>query len=185
VLEGSVPKAGNRVQITGQLIDTTTSAHIWAERFDGCLEDVFDLQDKVAGGVVGAIEPKLRQSEIDRAIRKPTASLDAYDFYLRALAQVHKYTEEGMHEATGLLQRALAIDPSNAPAAALIGWCRIFWRAEGWGPLTEAEVAEATRLARQAIETGKDDPDVLWMGGQVLSFLGGVTPRAGVLSTAR
>ncbi len=90
VLGGSVRKAQNRVRITGQLIDTATGAHIWADRFDGALDDIFELQDQVASNVVGAIEPKLRQSEIERAIRKPTESLDAYDFYLRALAQVYK-----------------------------------------------------------------------------------------------
>ena len=115
VLEGSVRKAGNRVRITGQLIDTATGAHIWADRFDGALDDIFELQDQVATSVVGAIEPKLRQSEIERAARKPTESLDAYDLYLRALAEFNKFTEEGMREAIALLQRALAIDPGYAP----------------------------------------------------------------------
>ena len=89
VLEGSVRKAGSRVRITGQLIDTTTGAHIWADRFDGALDDIFELQDQVASSVVGAIEPRLRQSEIDRAARKATENLDAYDLYLPALAQSH------------------------------------------------------------------------------------------------
>ena len=159
VLEGSVRKAGSRVRITGQLIDTTSGAHIWADRFDGALDDIFELQDQVASSVVGAIEPRLRQSEIERATRKPTESLDAYDLYLRALAEFHKYTEEGMREAVALLQRALAIDPSYAPAAAMIGWCRGWQRLQGWGPLSDAEIAEAARLARQAIEAGRDDPD--------------------------
>src|SRR6516162_6789261 len=88
VLEGSVRKAANRVRITGQLIDTTTGAHIWADRFDGALDDIFELQDQVASSVAGAIEPKLRQSEIERATRKPAANLTAYDLYLRALAQI-------------------------------------------------------------------------------------------------
>jgi hypothetical protein len=118
VLEGSVRKAGNRVRITGQLIDTTTGAHIWADRFDGALDDIFELQDRVASSVVGALEPRLRLSEIERASRKPSQSLDAYDLYLRALAEFHKYTEESVHEAIVLLKRALAIDPSYAPAAA-------------------------------------------------------------------
>ena len=87
VLQGSVRKAANRVRITGQLIDTGTSAHIWADRFDGALDDIFELQDQVASSVAGAIEPKLRQSEIERASRKPTANLTAYDLHLRALAQ--------------------------------------------------------------------------------------------------
>ena len=173
VLEGSVRKAGNRVRITGQLIDTTTGAHIWADRFDGALDDIFELQDQVAGSVVGAIEPKLRQSEIERAARKPTESLDAWDLYLRALAQFHKYTEESVREAIALLHRALAMDAAYAPAAAMIGWCRGFQRIQGWGLVSDAEVAEAMRLARQAIETGKDDPDALWMGGWAISHLAG------------
>ena len=86
ILEGSVRKAGNRVRITGQLIDTSTGAHLWADRFDGALEDIFDLQDQVTTSVVGAIAPKLEQAEIERAKRKPTESLDAYDYFLRGLA---------------------------------------------------------------------------------------------------
>jgi adenylate cyclase len=120
VLEGSVRKAQNRVRITGQLIDTATGAHIWADCFDGALDDIFELQDQVASSVVGAIEPKLRQSEIQRASRKPTDSLDAYDLYLRAVAEVHKLTDEGMCNAIALLQSALAIDPCYAAAAAMI-----------------------------------------------------------------
>jgi len=173
VLEGSVRKAGNRVRITGQLIDTTTGAHIWADRFDGALDDIFELQDQVAGNVVGAIEPKLRQTEIERAARKPTESLDAYDLYLRALAEFHKYTEESMREVVALLKKALAIDQSYAPAAAMIALCRVFQRIQDWGPVAEAEVAEGARLARQAIETGKDDPDALWMAGYSMPSLAG------------
>ena len=93
VLEGSVRKAGNRVRITGQLIDASTGAHLWADRFDGALEDIFDLQDQVTASVVGAIAPKLEQAEIERARRKPTESLDAYDYYLRGMAAFHQWTE--------------------------------------------------------------------------------------------
>ncbi len=104
VLEGSVRKAGNRVRITGQLIDTTTGAHIWADRFDGALDDIFELQDQVASRVVGALEPRLRQSEIERATRKPTNNLDAYDLYLRALAVVHNLTPDGVAEAARFMR---------------------------------------------------------------------------------
>src|SRR5689334_21287446 len=112
VLEGSVRKAGNQVRITGQLIDTNTAAHIWADRFDGSLDDVFELQDKVASGVVGAIEPKLRQSEIERARRKPTDSLDAYDLYLRALSLRDSHTDDSVEAAIALSKQALVIDPT-------------------------------------------------------------------------
>jgi TolB-like protein len=173
VLEGSVRKAGDRVRIGGQLIDTITGAHIWADFFDGGLDHIFELQDQVAGSVVGAIEPSLRLSEIERANRKPTERLDAYDLYLRALAQFHKYTQEGMREAIALLKRALAIDPSYAPAAAMIGECRVVQRLQGWGSVSDAEIAESVRLARQAIEFGKDDPDALWMASFSLSLFAG------------
>ena len=126
VPEGSVRKAGNRVRITGQLIDTASGARIWVDRFDGTLDDIFELQDRVASSVVGSIEPKLRQSEIERATRKPTESLDAYDLYLRALAQFRKWNAKGWREAIDLLRRALVVDPSYAPAAGLFAWCRVF-----------------------------------------------------------
>jgi adenylate cyclase len=171
VLEGSVRKAGQRVRITGQLIDTASGAHIWADRFDGGLDDIFELQDQVASSVAGAIEPKLRWAEIERAIRKPTESLDAYDLNLRAHAEFRKDTPEGMLEAIALARRAIAIDPSYAPAAARIGFCRHQQRLRGWGPISEADVAEAVALARQAIDAGRDDPDALWMGGWALATM--------------
>jgi adenylate cyclase len=173
VLEGSVRRAGGRVRITGQLIDATTGAHIWADRFDGSLEDVFGLQDQVAGGVVGAIEPRLRQSEIERAHRKPTESLDAYDLYLRALALRDIHTDESMREAIALLKQALAIDPNYVPAKAAIGWSRIHQRSHGRSPVLEADAAEAVAYARQAIEAGKDDPDALYMASFTLLYLAG------------
>ena len=173
VLEGSVRKAGNRVRITGQLIDTTTSAHIWVDRFDGALDDIFELQDQVASNVAGAIEPKLRQSEIARASRKPTDSLDAYDLYLRALALRDKPTAESVPEAIALLRRALTIDPNYAPAKATIGWFRVHEATHGRNPVSEADAAEAVAFAKEVLEAGKDDPDTLWMAGCTLIFLAG------------
>jgi len=165
VLEGSIRKAGNRVRISGQLIDTETSAHIWADHFDGMFNNIFDLQEQVASSVVGAIEPKLRFSEIARASRKPTDSLDAYDLYLRALGQHYKFTPESMREAIELLERAIVLDPSFAPAAALMALCRISQRTQGWHLLSDQERADVVRLARRAIATGRDDPDALsWAG---------------------
>ena len=178
VLEGSVRKAGQRVRITGQLIDATTGNHIWADRFDGALDDIFELQDRVAANVVGAIEPRLRQSEIERAARKPTASLDAYDFYLRALAQVYRYTEESLAEAVVLLRKALAIDPSYAPAAASVGWCRALQWTQGWGALSDDDIAEGVRLARQALEAARDDPDTMAWAANTLSFFAGEAAQA-------
>ena len=111
VLEGSVRKAANRVRITGQLIDATTGAHLWADRFEGTLDDIFDLQDQVTASVVGAIAPQLERAEIERAKRKPTESLDAYDYYLRGMAHFHQGTREGMGEALPLFYKAIELDP--------------------------------------------------------------------------
>jgi adenylate cyclase len=178
VLEGSLRKAGNRVRITGQLIDTTTGAHIWADRFDGALDDIFELQDHVASGVAGAIEPKLRQSEIERASRKPPANLTAYDLYLRALAQCYRYAEEGFAEAVVLARQALAIDPSYAPAAALVGRCRWVQRVQGWGALSDEDMGEACRLARQALEAERDDAETIGQAARTLFYLAGEAAMA-------
>jgi TolB-like protein/Flp pilus assembly protein TadD len=178
VLEGSERKAGNRVRITTQLIDAVTGNHLWADRFDGALDDIFELQDRVASSVVGAIEPRLRLSEIERASRKPTESLGAYDLYLRALARFHRYTEKSLGEAVALLQQALAIDPSCAPAAALVAWCRWLQRVQGWGALSDDDIAAAVRLARQALEAGRDDPDTMCQAAFALFFFAGETALA-------
>ncbi len=116
VLEGSVRKAANRVRITGQLIDATTGAHLWADRFDGTLDDIFELQDQVAASVVGAIAPQLERAEIERAKRKPTESLDAYDYYLRGMANLHQGTREAIDEALPLFHKAIELDPDFASA---------------------------------------------------------------------
>jgi len=173
VLEGSVRKAGNRVRITGQLIDTARGTHIWADRFDGSLDDIFDLQDQVAGSVVGAIEPKLRLSEIERATRKPTENLDAYDLYLRALAEYHRLSSESYRWAILLATRALEIDSSYAPAAAFLSWCRAIQRSRGWAQFSAEDLAETARLAKQALAAGRDDPDTLWMAGYPLAIFAG------------
>ena len=170
VLEGSVRRAADRVRITGQLVDATTNAHIWADRCDGALSDVFELQDHVTSSVIGAIEPRLRLSEIERVSRKQS-DLSAYDLYLRALAQVHRYSQEGMRDAIPFLRRALTIDPFYAPASAMFGFCRALQRARGWEGLSEAEIAEALQLSRQALDVGKDDPDALWMAADAISIL--------------
>jgi TolB-like protein/Flp pilus assembly protein TadD len=173
VLEGSVRKAGSRVRIAAQLIDALSGTHLWADRFDGALDDIFELQDRVANGVAGTVEPRLRQSEIERAIRKPLGSLDAYDLYLRALALRNIHTDESVREAIVLLKHALAIDPGYAPAAASIGWCRVHQLSQARDPISEVEIAEAVTLAKQALEAGKDDPDVLWIAGSTLLFFAG------------
>jgi adenylate cyclase len=122
VLEGSVRKAGGRVRITGLLVDTATGAYLWADRFDGSLEDVFDLQDKVAATVVGAIEPALRDAEIQQARCKPTFSLDAYDWFLWALSRFNLPYASRYREGLELCRKATAIDPDYAAACALAAW---------------------------------------------------------------
>jgi adenylate cyclase len=184
LLEGSVRKAGNRVRIAGQLIDTSTGAHIWADRFDGTLDDIFELQDQVAASVVGAIEPRLRHSEIERARRKPTESLDAYDLYLRALAQFHKFTAESCSEAIRLARQALEIDPTYAPPGALIGVAYAWQIAQGWTRPDEARVVEIAGLAKRAVQYGKEDPDALWMAANVIAFTGEVQTAANVIDRA-
>ena len=171
-------KSGNRMRVTAQLIEAETGKHVWAERYDRDAADIFDLQDQVTSSVVGAIEPKLRQSEIDRAARKPMESLSAYDLYLRALAQFYRFTEEGFAEAVALIRQALAVDPSYAPAAALVGWCRTMQRIQGWGALADRDIADAIRLAQQALDTERDDPDTIWQAGYTLFLLAGEVAMA-------
>jgi adenylate cyclase len=132
VLEGSVRKAGNRVRITGQLIEVTTGTHLWADRFDGSLEDVFDLQDKVAVSVAGVIEPALQAAEIRRTADRPTNDLTAYDLYLRALATINSQTRERNLKALGLLNQAIAIDPHYGPALAWAAHCHMRLNINGW-----------------------------------------------------
>jgi TolB-like protein/class 3 adenylate cyclase len=131
VLEGSVRKAGNRVRITGELIDAATNAHLWADHFDGRLDDIFDLQDEITVSVVGAIAPKLQQAEIERAKRKPTESLDAYDYYLRGLASAHRLTKEAISEALRLFYKATDLDPDFGSAYAMAVWCYNRRKADG------------------------------------------------------
>jgi TolB-like protein/class 3 adenylate cyclase/Tfp pilus assembly protein PilF len=181
ILEGSVRKAGNRVRITAQLVDTSSSAHLWADRFDGSLDDIFDLQDQVTSKVVGAIAPKLEQAEIERAKRKPTQNLDAYDYYLRGLAAVHKWTKEANDEALANLNRAIELDPDFASAYGMAARCYSQRKASGWVKDPADELAEAERLARRAAELGKDDAVALCTAGIALDFVVGDVAGAAAL----
>ena len=173
VLEGSVRKAGERVRITSQLIDVATGAHIWADRFDGALSDIFALQDHVTASVVGAIGPKLRKVEIERARAKPTESIGAYDLFLRALALHNTLTVEAYKEALRLLERAVAIDPDYASAYGLAAYCHLRQLQRGWGASAVPGIERGIHSARLAAELGQDDPDALWMAGLVLAMLAG------------
>jgi TolB-like protein/class 3 adenylate cyclase len=181
VLEGSVRKSGNRVRITGQLIDAATGAHLWADRFDGLLEDIFDLQDRVASSVIGAISPQLERAEIERAQRKPTESLRAYDYYLRALAASYRFTREANVEIIELTQAASAIDPQFALPYALAVFSFTQRKAFGWITIIADEISETRRLAARAIELDRDDARVLAMAGFGLCYVVGEVEEAAVL----
>ena len=173
ILEGSVRKAANRIRISGQLIDTATGAHLWAERFDGGIEDVFDLQDQVAASVVGAIAPKLEQAEIERAKRKPTESLDAYDHFLRGMACVHQWTRQANDEALRHFRHAIELDPGYASAYGMAARCYSQRKASGWVADREQEIAETARLAWHAAQIGKDDPVAICTAGIALAYVVG------------
>jgi adenylate cyclase len=169
VLEGSVRKIGNRVRITSQLIDTADATHVWAERYDRALDDIFALQDELTMSVIGAIEPSLRQAEIERAKRKRPDSLDAYDLYLRALPNAFTAMPETADQALPLLQQAIAIEPDYAAAHAAIAFCHEnrYIRAG----LLETDKRTALRHARIAIATGGDDATALAVAAFVIGIL--------------
>jgi len=173
VLEGSVRKAGKKLRIAGQLIDTSTGAHLWADRFEGGTDDIFDLQDQVTASVVGAIAPKLEQAEIERALRKPTESLDAYDYYLRGMASVHLWTKDASVEALAMFSRAIELDPNFASAHGVAARCYSQRLSSGWMIDRPREVAEAERLARRAGELGQDDALALCTAGLALAYVVG------------
>ncbi len=171
VLEGSVRKAGNRVRITGQLIDTATDSHLWADRFEGDLADIFDLQDQVTSSVVGAIAPTLEQAEIERAKHKPTKSLDAYDYFLRGMPGVYLLTKEANADALEHFYRAIELDPSFASAYGMAARCYAQRRVCGWDTDRPLEIAETRRLAERAAELGHDDAVALATAGLGLTFV--------------
>lgn len=171
VLEGSVRRAAGRIRITGQLIDAATGAHLWANRFDGSLEDIFELQDQVTASVVGAVTPKLEEAEIERAHSKPTEKLDAYDHYLRGLAMASQYTKATNREAFQFFSNAIALDPQYASAYAMATRCIMLRGQNGWLSNPQREIAEGLQLGRRALELGRDDPLVLAVGGYALAYL--------------
>ena len=173
VLEGSVRKLGDQVRITGQLIDAATGAHLWADRIDGRVKDVFALQDRVTASVVGAIVPRLEAAEIERAQRKPTQSLDAYDCYLRGLRDYNEMSRESNQSSFALFMKAIDLDPGFAIAHAKAGYCINMRKVNGWLVDREKEVAEACRLARRAVNLGRDDAATLAVAGYVLAYVGG------------
>ena len=171
VLEGSVRKAGNHVRITGQLVEADNGHHVWAERFDGALDDVFELQDRITESIVNAIEPSLRRAEIERVRVKPTASLQAYDLLMRAVpGLMPTASREQRDEALTLIRRALEIDPNYSRAKAVGAFACLGRVSEGHGDIED--VKAGLRYAEQALAERNDDPMVLSHAGMVLGALG-------------
>jgi adenylate cyclase len=171
VLEGSVRKAAGRVRITAQLIEAKTGTHLWADRFDGSLEDVFDLQDQVATSVAGVIEPALQRAEISRIADRPTSDLSAYDLYLRSMTLFWSLTKDGVHRAIDLLEQAITRDPHYGPA---LGWLAIFrWHLTfTWPEDIEENRGKAVGLARRALSEASNDPAVIANAAMVLAAFG-------------
>jgi adenylate cyclase len=165
VLEGSVRKAGSRVRITAQLIEGASGNHLWAERYDRQLEDIFEVQDEITQTVVAAIAPTIRTSEIERARRKRPDSLVAYDYVMRALPNVWALTPNASAEAVQLANEAVRLDPDFAFANALAGWSQVWQVVNGWSPSPAQAKTEGLRLARRALMLDGDDPGVLTMVG--------------------
>jgi TolB-like protein len=171
VLEGSVPKAGNRVRITGQLIDALSGTHLWADRFDGPLDDIFDLQDKVATSVAGVIEPTLQAAETARSAGRPTADLTAYDLYLRAYAMVWSSARH-IPEALRLTEQAIARDPRYGPALGWAAFCCYRLLLYNQSEDRAADRLKGTDFARRALEVAGDDPGILANAAQALAYFG-------------
>jgi TolB-like protein/Tfp pilus assembly protein PilF len=171
VLEGSVRKAADRVRISGQLIDASTGAHLWAGHFDGEFKEVFDLQDDIAAKVAGAIAPKVEQAEVARARRKPTESLDAYDLLLRGTDNLHRQTPESVDEALRLLKKAIELDPDYATAYGTAAYCYAMRKSSGWPSHRAQDMADAARFGRTAATVGSDDAVALCRAGHAIAYV--------------
>ncbi len=171
LLEGSVQKAGNRIRITVQLIETEGGAHVWNARYDGTIDDIFDLQDRITEQVAGALQPSIRIAEIERSRRKPPQDLGAYDYAMRAMPHVWALEKEESVKALELLDRALAIDPKYPLALSLAGWCHAQRSVYNWADDIAQSQAQALTLAERAAELSGDDPLVLAVLGAVHTFV--------------
>jgi len=174
VLEGSVRRAGGRVRITAQLIDALNGAHLWADRFDGSLDEIFDLQDKVAHSIAGVIEPTLQAAEIRYSVERPTKDLTAYDLYLRARAVASSYEREHLTQALDLLDQAIAREPRYGSALALAATYRVDLENYDWADhqAEEENRRAAVDLARESLRVAADDPGVLGRAAIVLGRFG-------------
>jgi len=171
LLDGSVRRSGPRMRITGRLLEAERETQIWASRYDGGVEDIFELQDRITDSVAGAIEPNLRLAEIDRARRTPPDKLGSYDQFLRALAKFYEGTREGVEQALHILGQITSSDPSYAQPYGLRAWCYVYYIAQGWSQDPVKDGRAGAAAARTAIELERDDPTVLWMSAQAIGYL--------------
>src|SRR5262245_43526302 len=172
VLEGSVRKAGNRVRISAQLLDATTAAHLWADQFNGTLEDIFQLQDNVASSVAGVIEPTLQAAEHRRSVQRPTDDLTAYDLFLQARVALYSVSREGTRRALELAERALERDPNYGSALAMATRCHTNIYACGWTNDLETTRREGIELARRALRAAGGDPFIIANAAISLALFG-------------
>ena len=171
LLEGSVQKGGNRLRITVQLVETETGAHVWSSRYDGTVDDIFDLQDRITEQVAGALQPSIRIAEIERSRRKRPQDLGSYDYTMRAMPHVWALEKEESIKALDLLEKALAIDPNYPLALSLAGWCHAQGSVYNWVDDIPATQARAQALAERATELSGDDPIILAVLGAVHTFV--------------
>lgn len=184
VVEGSLRRSADRIRIMARLVEAANRATIWAESFDGDLSDIFELQDQIAARIVGAILPKLEQAEIARALEKPTANLDAYDYFLRGMAAFHRWTHDGNDQAMTLFGKATDCDAGYAAAYGMAARTLSQRKACGWTQDSVREVEQATRLALKAAELGAEDALALSTAGLALGFVAN-RPEAGAPLVAR
>jgi TolB-like protein len=185
VLEGSVRKAASRVRITGQLVDAASGVHIWADRFESALDDIFALQDQMAQSVVGAIAPRLEQAEIERAKRKPTDNLNAYDCFLRGMAAWHDWTQASHDSALKHFHQAIKLDPSFARPYALAAGCYLMRKSNGWISDRTREMAETERLARLGADLGRTDAVALaWCAHALAHVVGDIKAGTALVDRA-
>ena len=171
LLEGSVQKAGNRLRIIVQLIETEGGAHVWSSRFDGAIDDFFDLEDRITEQVAGALQPSIRIAEIERSRRKRPQDLSSYDFTMRAMPHVWALEKDESAKALELLEKALAIDPAYPLALSLAGWCHAQRSVYNWAEDIAVSQAMARSLAERAAEMSVDDPIILAVLGAVHTFI--------------
>jgi adenylate cyclase len=178
VLDGSVRRQGTRLRINAELIDIAANTAIWAQRFEGTTDELFDFQDRITTSILGALEPRVRAAEAARVRDRPTDSLDAYNCVLKAMARLYLFTEESYQEAGELLERAVALDPLYAQAYAHLAWWLNFRIGEGWSEDPQADRARALVVSQRAIELDRDDAFVLAVAGHIQALIAGKPEEA-------